>query len=671
MAGEAPALYDVSRISNDDLRNIVPIAVLAIGLVLALVLRSLIAPLYLIASVVLSYLASSGLAVIIFIYIGGESGITFLLPFLMFIFLLALGEDYNILVMTRIREEARTRPLREAVVTGGRGHRLHRDLGRDGAGRDLRGPGVVAGGRGPGGSQVTRHRPRPGGRHPARHLRRAHRAGAVHRRSPGPVELVALGARPQLGRGAATPTPPAGDRRAAVTDTALPAAPPVLSHRRVLLIIERAPLGHAAGRPGPDHRLDRPPDHRRRPPGGAHYAWVVTAYLLASTVSTPLWGKLGDLYGRKGFFQAAIVIFLVGSALSGFSHTMAELIAFRAVQGVGGGGLMVGSQAIVGDVVSPRERGRYMGLFGAVFGLATVIGPLLGGFFVEYLSWRWVFYINLPIGVVALIVTAVQLPASGPRRHQVIDYLGTALLATAATAFVLFTSLGGTTYAWGSPVMVGLAVLGVVATACFIAVERRAAEPVLPLRLFANRVFSAASAVGFVVGFAMFGALTFLPVFFQMVKGASPTQSGLRMLPVMAGLLVASIGSGQLISRWGRYKVFPVLGTALMTVGLYLLSRVGVDTAGWLIAAVHAGAGRRARPGHAGAGGGGAERRRATGTWAWPPRGPRSSGRSAARSAPPSSGPSSPTCWCPGWPPRFPTTRCPRRWPASRPTRPS
>jgi EmrB/QacA subfamily drug resistance transporter len=369
-----------------------------------------------------------------------------------------------------------------------------------------------------------------------------------------------------------------------LTDVARPPASPELSHRRVLLIISALLLGMLLA------ALDQTIVSTALPTivgdlhGGAHYAWVVTAYLLASTVSTPLWGKLGDLYGRKGFFQAAIVIFLIGSALSGFSHTMIELIAFRAVQGVGGGGLMIGSQAIVGDVVSPRERGRYMGLFGAVFGVATVVGPLLGGFFVEYLSWRWVFYINLPIGVVALIVTAVQLPASGPRRHQIIDYLGTALLATAATAFVLFTSLGGTTYPWGSPVMIGLVVLGVVATGLFIVVERRAAEPVLPLRLFANRVFSAASAVGFVVGFAMFGALTFLPVFFQTVKGASPTQSGLRMLPVMAGLLVASIGSGQLISRWGRYKVFPVLGTALMTIGLFLLSRIGVFTGGWVIA---------------------------------------------------------------------------------------
>jgi EmrB/QacA subfamily drug resistance transporter len=318
--------------------------------------------------------------------------------------------------------------------------------------------------------------------------------------------------------------------------------------------------------------------------GASHLTWVVTAYLLASTVSTPLWGKLGDQYGRKTFFQTAIVIFLAGSALSGLSHSMVELIAFRAIQGLGGGGLMIGAQAIVGDIVSPRERGRYMGLFGAVFGVATVIGPLLGGFFVEYLSWRWVFYINLPIGVVALFVTAAQLPGHLQRVHHVIDYLGTALLALATTSLVLFTSLGGTTYPWGSGPIIAMAVVGVVLTAVFLVVEWRAAEPVIPLGLFANRVFSAAGAVGFVMGFAMFGALTFLPIFFQDARGLSPPASGLRLLPLMGGLLLASIGSGQIISRWGRYKVFPVVGTFLMIVGLFLMSRIGLTTGAFTIA---------------------------------------------------------------------------------------
>ena len=319
--------------------------------------------------------------------------------------------------------------------------------------------------------------------------------------------------------------------------------------------------------------------------GASHLTWVVTAYLLSSTVSTPLWGKLGDQYGRKVFFQASIIIFLVGSVLSGLSHTMLELIVFRAFQGLGGGGLMVGAQTIVGDVVSPRDRGRYMGLFMAMFGVTTVIGPLIGGVFVEYLSWRWIFYINVPIAAVALVVTAVALPGTLSKVHRVIDYLGTAFLALAATALVLFTSLGGTSYSWGSPFMIALVAAGVIFTLLFLWAERRAAEPVIPLGLFRNRVFTSASAIGFVVGFAMYGALSFLPLFLQIVKGVSPTESGLRLFPMMGGLLIASIGSGQLVSRWGRYKVFPVVGTALMTIGLYLMSRVGVTTGTWEMSA--------------------------------------------------------------------------------------
>ena len=309
-----------------------------------------------------------------------------------------------------------------------------------------------------------------------------------------------------------------------------------------------------------------------------HISWVTTAYLLAQTVVTPLYGKLGDQYGRRIVLQVGLVIFLIGSALCGLSQNFLELIAFRAFQGLGGGGLMVSAQTAIGDVVPPRQRGRYQGLFGAVFGVATVIGPLIGGTLTTNLSWRWIFYINLPIGALALVVLALTFPSVATRiRHQV-DYLGASLLALALAALVLMVSLGGTTYPWASTQEVGLGVLTLVALGAFVVAERRASEPVLPLSLFKNQVFVTAGIVALLLGFAMFGAITFLPLYFQVVKGASPTGSGLDLLPLMAGLLITSIVGGQIVSRTGKYRVFPIVGTAVMTVGLFLLSRLSPET---------------------------------------------------------------------------------------------
>src|SRR4051812_24014727 len=312
--------------------------------------------------------------------------------------------------------------------------------------------------------------------------------------------------------------------------------------------------------------------------GLEHLSWVVTAYLLAVTVVTPLYGKLGDLYGRKRVLQGALALFLVGSALCGLAQGMTELIAFRAIQGLGGGGLMVSAQAAIGDVVPPRERGKWSGLFGAVFGVSSVAGPLIGGFLTSHTSWRWIFYVNLPLGAIALVVLGITLPSATERVERSIDYVGTVLLAVALSSLVLATTLGGTSYDWGSPFIVGMGVLFVVATAAFVYAESRAREPVLPPSLFRNRVFAVTSAVGLVVGFALFGALTFLPLLQQVVRGDSPTESGLQLLPVMAGLLFTSIVSGQVITRTGRYRWFPIAGTAIGFLGLLLLSRLDRST---------------------------------------------------------------------------------------------
>ena len=313
--------------------------------------------------------------------------------------------------------------------------------------------------------------------------------------------------------------------------------------------------------------------------GGAnHLSWVVTSYLLAATATTPLWGKLGDLFGRKHVFIICIVIFLIGSALCGVSQNMLQLIVFRALQGLGGGGLMVLAMAVIADVVPPRDRGRYQGVIGAVFGVSSVVGPLLGGFLVDNLNWRWVFYVNLPVGIVALFVIATALKAKNPDVRPKIDYLGTFLLAAASTCLVLITSLGGTTWAWNSVEVWGCAFGAALLIFAFVLVEQRVDEPVLPLRLFRNPVFSVCSGIGFVIGLCMFGALSYIPLYMQVVNGNSPTVSGLRLLPMMAGVLITSIGTGQLISRTGRYKIYPIIGTALTAISLVLLAQVDDTT---------------------------------------------------------------------------------------------
>src|SRR4051812_32084561 len=357
-----------------------------------------------------------------------------------------------------------------------------------------------------------------------------------------------------------------------------PGTMPVLTHRQILTVLTGLMLGMLVAALSQTIVATALPTIVGELGGQEQLSWVVSATLLASTASTPIWGKLSDLYGRKIMFQAAIGIFLAGSLASGFSQNMGELIGFRTVQGLGVGGLMALSQAIMGDVVSPRERGRYQGYIGSVFGLATVAGPLLGGFLVEHLSWRWTFWAGIPVGLAALVVTERVLKLPFPRRKNAIDWLGAFFIVASVSALLLVLSLGGKEFAWNSAWTYGLGAAAVVLLALAVWQGRRAEEPIMPPHLFRNHTFVITSLAGFVVGVAMFGAIIFLPQYLQIVKGESPTASGLLTLPLMVGLLGTSIASGQVITRTGRYKIFPVVGLLLAAVGLTLMGQLDVDT---------------------------------------------------------------------------------------------
>lgn len=315
--------------------------------------------------------------------------------------------------------------------------------------------------------------------------------------------------------------------------------------------------------------------------GLSKYSWVATAYLLTSAVATPLYGKISDMFGRKKIFQTAIIIFLVGSALCGLSQTMNQLIFFRGLQGIGAGGLMTLVFAIIGDIVPARQRGRYQGYFGAVFAASSVVGPLLGGFFTDHLSWRWVFYINLPLGLLALSAVAARLHLPVHKTEHQVDYAGASLLAISVVSLLLATVWGGVDFPWASGQIIGLFATSIIGALLFIWREKQAAEPILPLRLFRNEIFSVTTLLSLVVGIVMFGALIFLPQYQQIVRGDSATKSGLMLLPLIGGLMVASLGSGRIISKIGRYRLFPISGSVLLIISFWLFSHITATTPRW------------------------------------------------------------------------------------------
>ncbi len=354
-----------------------------------------------------------------------------------------------------------------------------------------------------------------------------------------------------------------------------------LSHRQILVVMAGLMAGMFLGALDQSIVATALPTITSELGGLDKLSWVVTAYMVTATAVTPLWGKISDLYGRRLIFQAAIVLFLIGSLLSGLSQNITELIVFRAVQGVGGGGLFALAMATMGDVVPPRERGKYGGYFGAVFGTSSVLGPVLGGFFADGPGWRWIFYINLPIGIVALVITSVALRIHHVRRQHKIDYAGATSIVAAVTSFLLYTSWAGPDHGWGSSLGLALLGAGAVFSALFVVVEMRAAEPIIPMELFGNSIFRTSNIFGVIIGFAMFGVIVFMPVYLQVVGDMSPTMSGLAMLPMVVGIFSTSISSGILMSKTGRYKIFPVLGAATVATALYLLSLLDVNSPYW------------------------------------------------------------------------------------------